>query len=123
MRSRCALSAGARPRSTVTTTVCGPSFSKSWMPIETLRRKSRKKIRRSISLVLFFEEGDVARPARQVLAAVDDQRVAADAGRGHNVAQRPHQVVGRDADGERIGDMLLGEPSSRLMQALHGEAG
>jgi hypothetical protein len=26
-----------------------------------------------MSLVLFFEEGDVARPARQVLAAVDDQ--------------------------------------------------
>src|SRR5216110_2724045 len=104
MRSRCAFSAGASSSSTLTTTVCGPSFSKSWMPIDTLSRKSRRKIRRAMSLVFLFEEGDIARPPSQVFAGIDDQRVAADARRRHDVAQRPDKLVGRDTDGQRIGD-------------------
>src|SRR6185295_19380742 len=98
MRSRCAFSAGASSRSALTTTVCGPCFSKSWMPIETCRRKSRMKMRRSMSVLLFLVEGDVARPSGQMLAAVDDQGVAGEGGRRHDEAQGAHQVVGRDPD-------------------------
>src|SRR3954463_4630782 len=101
MRSLCALSAGSSSRSTLTTTVCGPSFSKSWMPIETFRRKSRMKMRRSrsgaMSRLSLALEGDVARPAGQMLATVDDQRVAGEGWRLQNEAQGPHQVVDRDA--------------------------
>src|SRR3954471_7885146 len=122
MRSPCAFSAGASIRSTLTTTVCGPSFSKSWMPIDTLRRKSRRKTRRAMSLVLLLEEGDIARPPGQMFTRVDDQGVAADAGRRHDVAQCPDEIVGGDADRQRIGDMLLLEFRRRLVQALQGEA-
>src|SRR5512132_4345285 len=109
MRSPCALLSGSSSRSTFTTTVCGPSFSKSWMPIETFRRKSRMKIRRSMSRLSLAVEGDVARPAGQVLATVDDQRVAGEGGRLQDEAERPHQVVEADADAQRIVGVLLGE--------------
>src|ERR1051325_9783884 len=112
MRSLCALSAGASSRSTFTTTVCGPSFSKSWIPIETFRRKSRMKIRRSRSGMSRFSlaiEGDVTRPAAEMLAAVDDQRVAGEGGCLQDETQRPHQIVEADADAQRIVGMLLGE--------------
>src|SRR3954462_8042098 len=122
MRSACAFSAGASIRSTLTTTVCGPSFSKSWMPIDTLMRKSRRKIRRVMSLVLLLEEGDIARPPRQMFTGVDDQRIAADAGRRHDVPQGPDKIVGRHANRQWIGDMLLGESRHSLVQTLQGEA-
>src|SRR4030095_8680236 len=109
MRSLCALSAGASSRSTLTTTVCGPSFSKSWMPIETCRRKSRMKMRRSMSRLSLAIEGNVARPAAEVLAAVDDQRVAGEGWCLQDEAQGPHQVVEADADAQRVVGMLLSE--------------
>src|SRR5947207_9237661 len=97
MRSLCALSAGSSSRLTFTTTVCGPSFSKSWMPIETFRRESRMKMRRSrsgaMSRLSLAIEGDVARAAAEVLAAVDDQRGAGEGGRLQDEAQGPHQIV------------------------------
>src|SRR4029450_7843456 len=102
MRSLCALSAGASSRSTLTTTVCGPSFPKPRMPIETCRRKSRMKMRRSMSRLSLAIEGDVARPAGQMLAAVDDQRVAGEGLRLKDEAQGPHKVVETDADAQRI---------------------
>src|SRR6185369_360450 len=113
MRSLWALSAGASSRSTLTTTVCGPSFSKSWMPIETCRRKSRMKMRRArsgaMSRLSLAIEGDVARPPCQMLAAVDDQRVTGEGRCLQDEAQGPHQVLDGDADAQRIVGMLLGE--------------
>src|SRR5918993_2779758 len=127
MRSLCALSSGASSRSTLTTTVCGPSFSKSWMPIETCRRKSRMKMRRSrsgaMSRLSLAIEGDVARPAAEMLAAVDDQRVAGEGGRLPDEAQRPHQVVETDADTQRIVGVLLGKPRVSLAAAAQRQAG
>src|SRR5262245_24523571 len=121
MRSPCGLSAGASTRSTFSTTVCGPWRSKSWMPIETLSLKSRKNRRRSMSLLLV--EGDVAGPADEVLAAVDDQYIAG-IGRGrHDETQGAHQVVGRDAQAERVVGVLLGEARVGLATAAQGEAG
>src|SRR4051812_15068173 len=97
MRSLWALSAGASCRSTLTTTVCGPFFSKSWMPIETCKRKSRMKRRRltsgAMSRLSLAIEGNVARPAAEVFAAVDDQRVAGEGWRLQDEAQGAHQVV------------------------------
>src|SRR5262245_14021430 len=97
MRSLWALSAGASARSMLSTTVCGPSRSKSWMPIETMRRKSRKTIRRSIGRsiwlamsLVFLVEGDVARPTGQVLAGIDDEYIAGEGRRRHDEAQRTH---------------------------------
>src|SRR5262245_256365 len=121
MRSACGLSAGASIRSTFTTTVCGPWRSKSWMPIETLSLKSRKNRRRSMSLLLV--EGDVAGPAGQVLAAVDDQYIAGIGRARHDEAQCAHQVVGRDADTQGILGVLLGEARVGLAAAAQGEAG
>src|SRR5689334_20861899 len=109
MRSPWSLSDGRSRRSTFTTTVCGASFSKSWMPIETCRRKSRMKIRRSMGeamSVLLSVEGDVARPAGQMLAAVDDQGVSREARRLQDEAQRTHEVVRADADTQRVGPVL-----------------
>src|SRR5262245_30434177 len=125
MRSPCGLSAGARRRSTLTTTVCGPCFSKSWMPIETCSRKSWMKRRRSALLAMSFlllVEGDVARAADQVLAAVDDQRVAGEGRRGDDKAQRTHQVVGGDADAQRVLLVLAGERRLGLVAAAQGQA-
>src|SRR5882672_7171080 len=107
MRSLCALSAGASSRSTFTTTVCGPSFSKSWMPIETFRRKSRMKMRRSTSCLPFLVEGDIARTAAQMLAAVDEQRVTGERRCRNDEAQGPHQIVDGHADAQRIFRVLL----------------
>src|SRR5918996_3546542 len=121
MRSLCALSAGASSRSTLTTTVCGPSFSKSWIPIETCRRKSRMKMRRSrseaMSRLSLAIESDIARPAAEVLAAVDDQRVAGEGWRLEDEAQGPHQVLEADADQQRVVGVLLGEPRVGLAAA------
>src|SRR5215813_6630693 len=122
MRSPCGLSAGASTRSTFSTTVCGAFCSKSWMPIETLSLKSRKKRRRSMSFLLLVE-GDVARPAGQMLAAVDDQRIAGEGRCRHDETQRPHEVVGRDADAQGILAVLLGETRVGLAAAAQGEAG
>src|SRR5882757_4049287 len=123
MWSLCALPSGSSSRSTLTTTVCGPSFSKSWMPIETCRRKSRMKRRRSMSRLSLAIEGDVARPAGQVLAAVDDQRVASEGWCVQDEAQGPHQVVGADADAQRVFGVLLGEPHIGLAAAAQRQAG
>src|SRR5918993_5241925 len=128
MRSLCALSAGASSRSTLTTTVCGPSFSKSWMPIETCRRKLRMKMRRSklrgaMSRLSLAIESDVARPAAEMLAAVDDQRVAGEGWRLQDEAQRPRQVVEADADAQRIVGVLLGEARVGLAAAAQRQAG
>src|SRR5882672_10004244 len=123
MRSLCALSAGASSRSTFTTTVCGPSFSKSWMPIETFRRKSRMKRRRSMSRLSLAIESDVAWPAGQMLAAVDDQCVAGEGWRLQDEAQGPYQVVDRHADAQRIVGVLLGEPRIGLAAAAQRQAG
>src|SRR5215204_6559786 len=126
MRSLCALSAGASSKSTLTTTVCGSSFSKSWMPIETCRRKSRMKMRRltsgAMSRLSLAIEGDVARPAGQVLATVDDQRVTGEGRRLQDEAQRPRQVVERDADAQRIVGVLLGEARVGLAAAAQRQA-
>src|SRR5437016_12107089 len=98
MRSLCALSGAASRRSTFTTTVCGASFSKSWMPIETCSLKSRMKRRRSISFLLFLVERDVARPAGKMLAAVDDQHAASIARRRHDKTQGAHEIFCGDAN-------------------------
>src|SRR4029453_18185080 len=123
MGSLCAVSAGASSRSTLTTTVCGPSFSKSWMPIETCRRKSRMKMRRSMSRLSLAIEGNVARPAGQMLATVDDQRVAGEGWRLKDEAQGPLKVVETDADAQRIVGMLFGEAGIGLAAAAQRQAG
>src|SRR2546430_2311953 len=114
MRSPCAFSTGASRRSAFTTTVCGPFFSKSWMPIETCSLKSRMKMR-FMSFLLFGVEGDVARPSDQMLAAVDDQGVAGEGWRGHDEAQRAHQIVGRDAHAEEVLPVLALEADVGLV--------
>src|ERR1044071_307715 len=121
MRSLCALSAGANSRSTFTTTVCGPSFSKSWMPIETCRRKSRMKMRRSMSRLSLAIEGDVARPPAEMLTAVDDQRVTGEGWCLQDEAQGPHEVVEGDADAQRVVGVLLGEARIGLAAAAQGQ--
>src|SRR5438876_3330375 len=121
MRSPCAFSAGASRRSALTTTVCGPVFSKSWMPIETCSLKSRMKMR--LMSFLLLVEDDVARPPDQMLAAVDDQRVAGEGRRRHDETERAHQVVGRHADTQRIVRVLLGEARLGLAAAAQGEPG
>src|SRR5690348_2859235 len=123
MRSLCALSCGPSSRSIFTTTVCGPSFSKSWMPIETFRRKSRMKIRRSISGLFLAIEGDIARPAAEVLAAIHDQRVAGIGRRLQDEAHGPHEVLDGDAHPQRVLGMLLGKALVGLAAAAQGEAG
>src|SRR5471030_1270612 len=108
MRSACALSGAPSTRSTFTTTVCGASFSKSWMPIDTGTRRSRMKMRR-MSVLLFLVEGDVAGPADEMLAGIDDQRIAGIARRLQDEAQGAHQIVRRYTVTERIGGMIARE--------------
>src|SRR5260370_37376496 len=122
MRSPCAFSAGANRRSTFITTVCGASFSKSWMPIETCSLKSRKKSRRSMLFLLLPVEGDIARATREVFATVDDQHVTCKGRRRHDEAQRAHQVVGRNSHAQRSGRMLLGKARVCLAATAQGEA-
>src|SRR5260370_33286708 len=125
--SPCAFAAGARRRSAFTTTVCGFLCSKSWIPIETSRRKSRMKMWRlesgAMSFLLRGVESDVARPPAEVLAAVDDQDVAGESRCRHDEAQRTHQVGRGDADTKRILRVLLGEARIGLAAAAQGEAG
>src|SRR5476649_319810 len=122
MRSACALSGAPSTRSTFTTTVCGASFSKSWMPIDTGTRRSRMKMWR-MSVLLFLVEGDVAGPAREMLAGIDDQRIPGIARRPQDEAQGAHQVFGHDADAERIGGMVAREGGVRLVAAAQRQAG
>src|SRR5471032_1092463 len=122
MRSACALSGAPSTRSTFTTTVCGASFSKSWMPIDTGTRRSRMKMRR-MSVLLFLVEGDIAGPASKMLAGIDDQRIAGVARRLQDEAQRAHQVSRRDADAERIGGVIAREGRLALVAAAQRQAG
>src|SRR5471032_961606 len=122
MRSACAFSAAPSARSTFTTTVCGASFSKSWMPIDTGRRRSRMKMRR-MSALLFLVEGNIAGPAGEMLAGINDQRIAGVARCLQDEAQRAHQVGRRDADAERIGGMIACEGRLALVAAAQRQPG
>src|SRR5258707_10643169 len=124
MRSSCGFPAGASRRSTFTTTVCGASFSKSWMPIETCSLKSRMKRRRSEGGAISFllVKGDVTRPPGEVLAAVDNQHIASVARRRHDKTQGPHEIFCGDADAQRVLPVLLGKARIGLAAAAHGEA-
>ena len=57
-----------------------------------------------------------------MLAAVDDQRVAGEGRRLQDEAQRPHQVVERDTDAQRIVGVLLGEARVGLAAAAQRQA-
>src|ERR1700722_10741685 len=122
MRSPCALSGAPSMRSTFTTTVCGAFFSKSWMPIDTGTRRSRIKMWR-MSVLLFLVEGDVARPAREMLAGIDDQRIAGIARRLQDETQGAHQVFHCDANTKRIGGMIPRKGGVALVAAAQRQAG
>src|SRR5471032_649509 len=105
MRSACALSGAPSTRSTFTTTVCGASFSKSWMPIDTGRRRSWMKMRR-MSEILFLEEDDVARAAGEMLVGIDARRIAGIARCLQEEAHPAIKKVQPDARAARICDMI-----------------
>ena len=58
-----------------------------------------------------------------MLAAVDNQRIAGEAGRRDDETERPHEIVGRDSDLERVGGMLFGKARVGLAATAQREAG